>query len=68
MWIGLKSYCKKRKEGMQKSMKEYTKSGRGITEISHEVRLPGCTFSGNLHIILTEEDISSSFETVYTSY
>ena len=41
--------------------------GRGITEISHEVRQPGCAFSGKLHIILTEEDISSSFETVYTS-
>ena len=34
--------------------------GRGITEISHEVRQPGCTFSGKLHILLTEKDISSS--------
>ena len=35
--------------------------GRGITGITHGVRQPGCIFSRKLHILLTEEDISSSF-------
>ena len=39
--------------------------GRRITAISHGVRQPGSTFSGKLHILLTEEDISSSLTYFY---
>ena len=39
--------------------------GRRITAISHGVRQPGSTFSGKLHILLNEEDISSSLTYFY---
>ena len=39
--------------------------GRRITAISHGVKQPGLTFSGKLHIVLSEEDISSSLEYFY---